>query len=384
MNLSFPTTAQCARWATVACLLAGLSACDDSSDGPRQSFVRMNQVQYLGTHNSYHLRLREDLFQILLGFRPAVAPTLDYSHVPLTEQFEAQGVRQIELDIFYDPNGGLYADRQALILVGDDITSGIPELSEPGMKVLHVQEIDYETTCYTFVSCLLEIKAWSDANRNHLPITVLVEAKDEAVEDPLDLDFVIPLPFDSAALDQIDEEIRSVFAETQLITPDLVRAERASLEAVVLAGEWPLLDEVRGRIMFALDNGGTTRDRYIADHPSLAGRAMFADAEPGTPEAAFLKLNDPSDIIAIQERVSQGYMVRTRADADTVQSRTGDTTRRDAAFESGAHFISTDYPVPDTRFTDYQVTIPGDNIARCNPVNATTECIDDALFVHTN
>ena len=106
---------------------------------------------------------------------------------------------------------------------------------------------------------------------------------------------------------------------------------------------------------------------------------MFADAKPGTPEAAFLKLNDPSDIIAIQERVSQGYMVRTRADADTVQARTGDTTRRDAAFESGAHFISTDYPVPDTRFTDYQVTIPGDNITRCNPVNATTECIDDAL-----
>lgn len=339
----------------------------------------MNQVQYLGSHNSYHLRLRDDLFQILLGFRPAVAPTLDYSHVPLTQQFETQGVRQIELDIFYDPDGGLYADRQALILVGDDIASGIPELSEPGMKVLHVQEIDYETTCYTFVSCLLEIKAWSDANRNHLPITVLVEAKDEAVEDPLNLGFVIPLPFDGAALDQIDEEIRSVFAEAQLITPDLVRAERASLEAVVLAGEWPLLDEVRGRIMFALDNGGATRDRYIADHPSLAGRAMFADAEPGTPEAAFLKLNDPSDIIAIQERVSQGYMVRTRADADTVQARTGDTTRRDAAFESGAHFISTDYPVPDTRFTDYQVTIPGDNIARCNPVNATTECIDDAL-----
>lgn len=379
MNLPFPTTARCATWATAACMLMALSACDDSSDDRRQSFVRMNEVQYLGSHNSYHLRLRDDLFQVLSGFRPDLAVTLDYAHVPLTEQFETQGVRQIELDVFHDPDGGLYADRQALILVGDDIASGIPELSEPGLKVLHVQEIDYETTCYTFIACLVEIKAWSDAHPDHLPITVLVEAKDAAIEDPLDLDFAIPLPFDSAALDQIDEEIRSVFPETQLITPDLVRGERASLEEVVLAAEWPLLDEVRGRIMFALDNGGTTRDRYIADHPSLAGRAMFADAEPGTPEAAFLKLNDPSDIIAIQERVSQGYMVRTRADADTVQARTGDTTRRDAAFESGAHFVSTDYPVPDPRFTDYQVTIPGDNIARCNPVSATTECIDDAL-----
>jgi len=72
--------------------------------------------------------------------------------------------------------------------------------------------------------------------------------------------------------------------------------------------------------------------------------------------------------------VQQGYMVRTRADADTEQSRSGDTTRRDAAFASGAHFISTDYPVPDPDFTDYQVTMPGGNIARCNPVNTTAEC----------
>ena len=131
--------------------------------------------------------------------------------------------------------------------------------------------------------------------------------------------------------------------------------------------------------MFALDNGGDTRDRYIAGHPSLAGRVMFTDSAPGTPEAAFIKQNNPSDFTAIQELVQQGYMVRTRADADTEQARTGDTTRRDAAFESGAHFISTDYPVPDMRFSDYQVKIPGDNIARCNPVNAGTDCSDSRL-----
>ena len=42
---------------------------------------------------------------------------------------------------------------------------------------------------------------------------------------------------------------------------------------------------------------------------------------------------------------------------------------RDAALASGAHFVSTDYPVPDPNFSDYQVTLPGGNIARCNPVN---------------
>ena len=359
-----------------------LSACSDSNvdrEEPYESMVAMNQVQYLGTHNSYHVRIRDDIFQLLLSFIPDVAPTLDYSQVPLTEQFESQGVRHIELDVFHDPEGGLYADRHALVLFDEDIASGISELSEPGLKVLHVQEIDYQTSCYTFVSCLAEVKAWSDSNPDHLPIMILVEAKDEAIADPLDLGFSIPLPIDESALDTIDKEILSIFPAAQLITPDFVRGNRNSLEEAVLNDGWPLLQEARGRIMFALDNGGATRDMYTDGHPSLEGRVMFTDSAPGTPEAAFIKQNDPSDFMAIQQRVQQGYMVRTRADADTEQARTGDTTRRETALESGAHFISTDYPVPDTRFSDYQVQIPGDNIARCNPVNAGTDCSDSSL-----
>ncbi|MGB1140287.1 MAG: phosphatidylinositol-specific phospholipase C1-like protein, partial [Halioglobus sp.] len=327
---------------------------------------------------SYKRLLREDLFQLLTGFDAELAMTLDYQHVPLTEQFETQGIRQIELDIFHDPEGGLYANRNALVLVGEDVASGIPELSEPGLKVMHVQEVDYETTCYTFKACLSEIKAWSDANPDHLPLTVLVEAKDAAITDP-GLGFVIPLPFDGPALDGIDEEIRSIFPEDRLITPDFVRGDAQTLESVILNQGWPLLDDVRGRIMFALDNGGDTRERYVEGHPSLAGRVMFTDSPPGSPEAAFAKQNNPSDVAALQALVSQGYMVRTRADADTEQARTGDTTQREAALESGAHFVSTDYPVPDPRFTDYQVQIPGGYIARCNPVNATTECNAEEL-----
>ena len=52
-----------------------------------------------------------------------------------------------------------------------------------------------------------------------------------------------------------------------------------------------------------------------------------------------------------------------------MQARTNDTTQRDAALSSGAHFISTDYPVPNPDFSEYQVTLPGGRVARCNPVN---------------
>ncbi|MFT4614853.1 MAG: hypothetical protein ACI9NT_002004, partial [Bacteroidia bacterium] len=109
---------------------------------------------------------------------------------------------------------------------------------------------------------------------------------------------------------------------------------------------------------------------YIEGHPSLAGRVLFTDSAPGTPEAAFMKKNGPvGDADLIRELVSQGYIVRTRADSDTVASRTGDTTQRDIALATGAQFISTDYPVPNLEFSDYQVVIPGGGVARCNPVN---------------
>jgi Phosphoinositide phospholipase C, Ca2+-dependent len=84
----------------------------------------------------------------------------------------------------------------------------------------------------------------------------------------------------------------------------------------------------------------------------------------------------------IQDLVRRGYLVRTRADADTVQARTGDTTQRDAALLSGAQFVSTDYPVPGRAAplgTDYVAQIPDGDPARCNPVNTGTLCRNDAL-----
>jgi len=357
---------------TAGLLVLFISGCSDSSDfhapvfpGPPEEVVLMNQLQYLGTHNSYHIQPKADVFELLIAFIADLALTLEYTHVPLQQQFESQGIRQIELDIFHDPEGGLYADHQARTLFGEEAASGVAELDEPGLKVLHVQEVDYETTCYTFVSCLQEIKMWSDSNPGHLPITVLVEAKDEIIDDPLNLNFVIPVDFDKVALDLIDTEILSVFPVTQLILPDDIRSTFSTLESAVLSQGWLPLSEARGRIMFALDNGGDTRDTYIEGFPSLEGRVLFTDSPPGSPEAAFIKRNDPlGDPDEIKLLVEQGYMVRTRADADTEQARSGDITRRDAAFESGAHFISTDYPVPDPDFTDYQVTMPGGNIAR--------------------
>jgi len=358
--------------------------------------IRLNEIQALGTHNSYHIQpspsldfLLSTVGEALMPGLAAVTRTLAYTHLPLAQQFSFQGVRQIELDVYDDPGaGGLYAKPLGPALVA---TFGLPpgpafdplgRMLTPGLKTLHVQEIDFRSTCLTLVDCLVEVRAWSNAHPGHVPIMVLIEAEDTPIPDPVGFGFVVPPPFGLDALNEIDTEIRTVFSPEQLITPDDVRGDRATLEDAVLLDGWPTLDASRGRILFTLDNGGSPRDLYIQGHPSLAGRVMFTNSSPGEPEAAFLKLNDPiSSFDAIQQAVAAGYVVRTRADADTAEARSGDTTRRDAALASGAQWVSTDYPtLANNPFgTGYFVEIPDGSPARCNPISAPADCKAEQL-----
>jgi len=342
--------------------------------------VALNHIQVLGSHNSFHIRPLEPLWSALLDISE-IFEAWEYTNLPLDEQFETQGIRQIELDVFADPEGGLFASRDARRVLGLDPASGLPELDEPGFKVLHIQDIDFETTCLTFVSCLTNLRTWSDQHPGHLPITVLVELKEDALPDLFGVHFAVPVPIGAAELDAVDAEIRSIFPPEQLITPDDVRQDRPTLEEAVLELGWPALAEARGKVLFLMDNGGAKRAAYRAGRPSLEGRILFTNSTPGEADAAFVKENDPlADPIRIPELVAAGYLVRTRADVDTVEARSGDTRQRDTALASGAQFVSTDFPEPNPAFrTGYEVRIPGGEVARCNPVNAPAGCRAGAL-----
>jgi hypothetical protein len=344
------------------------------------TLVRLNELQVIGTHNSYHLRPAPAVLAAIAQLRPDFAQAIEFSHRPLEEQLSLLGVRQLELDVFYDPEGGLYANRVGPGLLGQDPASGLPELDEPGFKVMHSQDIDFETTCLTLVICLEEIEAWSDAHPAHLPVLILIEAKDEPLEDPIGAGFTIPLPIDAAALNALDEEIRSVIGEDDMLTPDELIGMHETLEAAILADGWPTLAELRGQLLFALDSRDQ-RELYLAEHPSLVGRVMFTAALPGEDDAAFVKLNDAfGDADEIRAAVEAGYLVRTRADIDTIEAREGDTTRLEAALASGAQFVSSDYPESDEAFgTGYVATLPDGGLVRCNPVSADADC-DPAAF----
>jgi len=80
-------------------IMAGLlcavvwSGCSHDAGAPG---LRLNQAQVLGTHNSYHIQPGEVLFGLISDFDPAIAAAMEYNHVPLGEQFESRGIRQIE------------------------------------------------------------------------------------------------------------------------------------------------------------------------------------------------------------------------------------------------------------------------------------------------
>jgi hypothetical protein len=293
----------------------------------------------------------------------------------LADELDA-GVRQVELDVFVDdPAGGRYAQPKLVPLLGLDPVD--PALADPGLKVLHVQEVDYRSTCPTFVDCMGDIREWSHDHPGHLPIAIQIEAKDDVIPDPAGLGFVQPLPWTAPDFATLEAEIRSAFDDDDIISPGEVKGRSRSLADAVRRGRWPTLDEARGQVMFVLDDKGAKRDAYRAQVTDVDDRLIFVDVPPTDPDAAVMVVNDPiGDAARIRELVGQGFIVRTRADADTVEARSGDTIRREAAFASGAQYVSTDYVFPDDNFgTGYVVDLPGDGAARCNPVNAPKRCV---------
>jgi hypothetical protein len=380
------------RNASVAALVLGallLAACSSGSGHSASpstspaSSLRLNQVQVIGTHNSYHLEDPPKLLSTITAFDKSLGESIEYTHPALPVQFSREGVRQIELDVFADPKGGRYAKRRLLAVINEPIASGIPALNKPGFKVLHAQDVDFNSNCLTFIVCLTEVRTWSHAHPKHLPIAILVEAKDDPTVDPLHMGFVVPPPLTTADFDALDAEIRSVFPAKEMITPDDVRGRHATLEEAVRTGTaWPTLADARGKVLFLLDQSDQ-RKLYIAGHPSLKGRVIFTNSTPGEPDAAFVEMNDPTgkNLAKIQQLVREGYIVRTRSDADTVEARSDDTRTRDAAIASGAQYVSTDYPAPDKApFPGgFVVTLPDDRPWRCDPVNTGPACASTAL-----
>lgn len=367
-----------AALAVTGFVAAGMVGSEEvAAEPPSIEQVAMNEVQVVATHNSYHRELSGAERESQLVLDPGADPNLFYSHSTLVDQFEEQAVRSVELDVQADPQGGLYRHPLVRKRIGLPPLEN-PEWSEPGTKVFHIVDADYATTCIKLTSCLTQIKSWSDANQGHVPIVIMLEFKSSEARFENQGGVVSPR-WDEARFTELEAEIRSLFGEDEMITPDDLRVPGLTLEESVLRDGWPSLREAAGQVMFAMDNTNAVRTAYLSGHPSLEGRLLFTDSAPGTPSSAFMKRNDPrgTNTAAIADLVRRGYFVRTRSDVPMSTVLRGDQEMRTNALASGAQLVSTDFPVAGmaTRWnSDFFVSLPGDAAVRCNPANAPVTC----------
>jgi len=327
--------------------------------------LKINQIQVIGSHNSYKKAILPEVYSYLsqkdsLHFLPRI----QYEHIPIPQQLDL-GLRNLEIDVYADSKGGKYAHPKILDLVKTSQPFD-PEgkMKKPGYKMIHITDIDYQTQYYTLEDCLKDLKKWSDMHPDHDPVFITLEPKDGKANQ-----FgTEPEHYTSKLFDDLDNELRKYLGENKIITPDDIRGSYKTLNEAVLNKNWPKVKDAKGKFLFVLDNNSENKDLYMKGHPSLKGRMIFTNSEPGTPEAAVLFRNDPNPEIA--ELVKQGYIIRTRADADTMEARKEDYSRFEKAKESGAQVITTDYYQPSKLFkSSYKISFDNNSYERKNPVN---------------
>lgn len=183
---------------------------------------RLTDLQYIGSHNSYHAGFAPSEAALLKQLDPALFSALDYRHPALTQQLD-DGVRQLELDVFADAQGGRYAHPA---IVAQIAKAGLPAapasaplevMGRPGFKVMHVQDLDQRSNCQPLIACLQEIRTWSKQHPGHVPIFILLETKQSPIQSAFPT--VQPEPFDAKAMDALDAELRAVFQPGDYISP---------------------------------------------------------------------------------------------------------------------------------------------------------------------
>ena len=238
-------------------------------------------------------------------------------------------------------------------------------------------------------------------------------AADPSIPGPTQL--TTPPPVSPDLLSALESEILSVFplSSNSLITPDSVRtALQLPPDANIFqhllqppsssACPWPDFETLRGKILFGLIFPQSDAvDTYTQLHLNQQGAVgwlvwdsfFVADAvlttvggglsmseqgnmvPPSIPADAAKIVDDA--VATVNERVGQGYLVRTRTDADTIEAHanngTGYRGRADALLNTGAQVIATDYPIfttsgPQNPFlsgVNYSVVLEGGQMTRC-------------------
>ena len=349
-------------------------ACDSRCGPWMDANLRIDQVQVVGTADSYKQRPDRALMTLVrMSGNKKDAEALDYGEPAIATQLDGD-VRSLSFDVAFDPKGGAYKAPAGASMAMDLLDDGyVAAMGKPGFKVMHVIDIDYNSSCVTLGDCLKQVATWSRAHPRHLPIVITLRTNDSKTPMP---GATRPVVCDQAAMDALDGEIHAAFNADEVITPDQVQGAHASLREAVLAHAWPKVGAARGKVIFVLDDSADKTKAYQGARKSLEGRSMFVATDEVSPVAAFIALPDPQkDQARIAKAVADGFMVITRADADTREARLYNLRRRDAAFASGAQIVQTDFAVADPKVGPYRVNLADNPDAMCGAALGSEHCV---------
>lgn len=291
--------------------------------------LHLNEAQFKGTHNSYHVR-------------PAVftSPAWLFDMPTLTDQLNRDGVRAFELDLHW--NGERF-------------------------QVYHWPD-DPNSTCAYVTDCVGELRRWSSAHPRHAPIFVFFDLKYDEGADPI-----------TNHLEDLDATLAGTWPRNKVFRPDDFTGGLPSAQAAVAAHGWPTLDAMRGKVVFALMSNDDVARRYAHNDRDLSGRSMhIASGNTGLRYTSIAVFDNALNYMGyIRQAALGGYIVRARAD-DIPTMGSGFPERFQAALASGANIVVTDYPMPFA-VPGYDTTIPGGTPERCNPVTARPGCTSQAI-----
>jgi len=297
--------------------------------------IPLHKIQVIGSHNSYKKAIDKDLYAYLLEENAEVA-TLYYEHPSIETQLDL-GLRNLEIDIWKDPKGGKYANPSGAKRVSTPF-EWTKEMAEPGYKIFHMPDIDYQTHQPSFVKQLQALRDWSEQHPTHETVFITLELKDER-KDASSL-------FTLADMQEINAIITRELTAKHLITPKELTRSKDQIQ-------WPTIDEGRGKFVWIIDNTDYRLDLF--DQIELNEMAVFLNVPFSHPKSGCMIINNPYDE-RIPQLADQGVIIRTRADDSTKQARTNDYTTFEQAKQSKAQIITTDYYIPSQLFPSmYQV-----------------------------
>ena len=282
--------------------------------------LKINEIQVLGTHNSYAKAVDprvvdyadsiiNPLMEKYMNSLPkaqlaayqenhpngfTMKEGRNYDHPPFADQLDA-GLRGLEIDVYYDPTGGRFSDPASYRFFREKgITDLFPfsnkGLEKPGFKVLHVADLDVRSHYATFKDALTALREWSAKNPKHVPIFIMIEAKNSST--PIFPNPAEVLKFDEKAFADLDAEILDVLGRNNVITPDDIRGNYKTLREAVLAKNWTKLSDARGKFLFLLlpgtGGGDGATSPYTNKRPNLEKRVMFVKSNPEDTFGAFL------------------------------------------------------------------------------------------------